>query len=173
MKDFYFSVYTSYFKTITYASNKSTCPKYKEDFVADIKHVTGKSNEPFHERGLTDYIMHACFKLKLICKVSNIQLYFQTIHKLKYYTRERERERERSQRHSLLRIKMERDLSIFLDRSCKRVWLAIEYSYRKREREREKKPLKEKEIQRCIKQPLCLGPLKRKEKKKEQSHVTF
>ena len=87
--------------------------------------------------------------------------------------RERERERERSQRHSLLRIKMERDLSIFLDRSCKRVWLAIEYSYRKREREREKKPLKEKEIQRCIKQPLCLGPLKRKEKKKEQSHVTF
>ena len=50
-----FSVYTSYSKSITYTSNKSTCPLYKQNFVADIKHVTGKSNEPFHERCLTDY----------------------------------------------------------------------------------------------------------------------
>ena len=35
-------------------------------------------------------------------------------------------------------IKMERDLSIFLDRSCKSVWLAIEYSYRESEKERER-----------------------------------
>ena len=70
---------------------------------------------------------------------------------------------------------MERDLSIFLDRSCKSVWLAIEYSYRESEKERErgrytdfrvKRTLKEKEIERCIKWALSLGPLKRKEKKK-------
>ena len=115
--------------------------------------------------------MHACFKLKLICKVSNIQLYFQTIHKLKYYTRERER--ERSQRHSLLRIKMERDLSIFLDRSCKRVWLAIEYSYRKREREREREyrvqteeTLKRKRNSKMHKAAFMLGPIKKKRKEK-------
>ena len=69
---------------------------------------------------------------------------------------------------------MERDLSIFLDRSCKSVWLAIEYSYRESEEERErgrctehrvKRTLKEKEIERCIKWALSLGLLKRKEKK--------
>ena len=49
-----------------------------------------------------------------------------------------ERERERSQRHSLLGIRMERDLSIFLDR---------EY------RVQSKRMLKEKYIERIIKLP--------------------
>ena len=87
--------------------------------------------------------------------------------------RERERERERSQRHSLLRIKMERDLSIYLDRSCKRVWLAIEYSYRKREREREREyrvqteeTLKRKRNSKMHKAAFMLGPIKKKRKEK-------